>query len=712
MPTSEQPQSKEIITKDSDNFLAVSAVCDSQEPQSSSCNNSAHEITSKVCVPQQPQSSASIGNYTSGISSQVSLNKYLLKDDVAKAEILWCLTSVVNHVSVSAAGMAVDMFSKMFPDSTIAAQMQLGRAKIAYSIVFGLAPYFHVDMLLDDLFQSGCFVIYFDESLNKFAQLQQMDIAVRFWSKRNNEVCTRYFSSAFLGHCTATDLLTAFINELSCLNLKHLLHISMDGPNVNFKFIKDLQVHLQSKHDENDPVMLSMGSCGLHVMNNAFKKGVSVTGWIVVNFLRSLYNVFKDVPARRSDYQVYSGSSLLPLKFCSVRWLSNANVADRALQILPNVKIFVDSMKRDGKEVSSSSYATVMEGVNDKLMGAKLAFFAHIARIVEPFLTEFQSNSPMAPFLFTDITNIITELMSMFVKQEVLQKATRVDKIDLKNKNNLVLIQYIKLGYSVRSELRKQHLSDLEMAKFKKECREMLISLCLKLLEKSPIKYQLCKGISFCDPSLLAKFEDTCIKRLHLTLEIFQDKKWLSGVDCDTIEKEFRNLVIKPEVRNSVKLFKRNDRLDHFWMLVLQNSDSPKVLVDFMQKVLIISHGNAFVERGFSINKEVVVENQLPRSLIAQRQVYDGVQALGGLKNVEVTKKMILKMRNARSLYSEALEAQKQDNERKQHKSVEKKRLHDQVKELKEKKIKIMLEKQREADAIDEELRKISGANN
>jgi len=69
-----------------------------------------------------------------------------------------------------------------------------------------------------------------------------------------------------------------------------------------------------------------------------------------------------------------------------------------------------------------------------------------------------------------------------------------------------------------------------------------------------------------------------------------------------------------------------------------------KKLLSFLKKVLILSHGNAFVERGFSINKEVIVENQLAKSLVAQRQIYDAIQALGGLNNVIIDKQMILKV--------------------------------------------------------------------
>jgi len=51
-------------------------------------------------------------------------------------------------------------------------------------------------------------------------------------------------SFAFLGHTTSQTLIHVFEVELQDLNLKKLLQISMDGPNVNVKFFKDLQKNL------------------------------------------------------------------------------------------------------------------------------------------------------------------------------------------------------------------------------------------------------------------------------------------------------------------------------------------------------------------------------------------------------------------------------------------------------------------------------------
>ena len=54
----------------------------------------------------------------------------------------------------------------------------------------------------------------------------------------------------------------------------------------------------------------------------------------------------------------------------------------------------------------------------------------------------------------------------------------------------------------------------------------------------------------------------------------------------------------------------------------------------FVKKLLILSHGNATMERGFSINKECLVVNQMETSLVAQRLVYETVMEVGGIENV------------------------------------------------------------------------------
>ncbi|XP_063218622.1 uncharacterized protein LOC134528886 [Bacillus rossius redtenbacheri] len=362
-----------------------------------------------------------------------SLTNYLLNDSVTRAEILWCLYCVMAHNSLRNAENSVAMHRKMYHDSKIAAKLQLGKSKVSYTIVHGLAPEFQKE-LHADISKSSHLVVGFDESLNKIAQKQQMDISVRYWNEDDSITCTRYLTSAFLGHSTAADLLSAFKNSLPVNTLHKIIQVSMDGPNVNLRFLKDLKQDLKEGRTD-EGVILDIGTCGLHSLHCAFKGAMKETGWEIVKFLRAIYNLFHNIPTRRADYIIITGSSLFPLKFCPVRWLDNVPVADRALKILPNLRNYVAGLKSN-TEPTCASFVIVKSAIKDVLLGPKLAFFSSVAAEVEPLLKEYQTNDPMAPYLFSDFSSVIKNFMTRFVKADVMANTT-LSKIDL-SANNLL----------------------------------------------------------------------------------------------------------------------------------------------------------------------------------------------------------------------------------------------------------------------------------
>ena len=77
--------------------------------------------------------------------------------------------------------------------------------------------------------------------------------------------------------------------------------------------------------------------------------------------------------------------------------------------------------------------------------------------------------------------------------------------------------------------------------------------------------------------------------------------------------------------------------------------------------LLVLSHGQASVERGFSVNKEVEVENQKEKTLVAQRLIIDHIRAVGGVLNVEITKELLISAGGARQKYIAYLEEQKRE---------------------------------------------------
>ena len=72
-----------------------------------------------------------------------------------------------------------------------------------------------------------------------------------------------------------------------------------------------------------------------------------------------------------------------------------------------------------------------------------------------------------------------------------------------------------------------------------------------------------------------------------------------------------------------------------------------------------MSHGQATVERGFSVNKEVAVENLTERSFVAQRIIHDHIESVGGLANVQISKQLLMTSAGAGQKYLPHLEEQK-----------------------------------------------------
>lgn len=124
------------------------------------------------------------------------------------------------------------------------------------------------------------FSVSFDESLNRVAQKGQMDIIVRYWDERLNQVSTRYLTSAYLGHACTEDLLKAFMSGITELRLQwnRITQISMDDPNVNFAFLKNFQ-HTMTEIDEDESKIIGIGSCSLHIVHGAYKYAHRKSDW-------------------------------------------------------------------------------------------------------------------------------------------------------------------------------------------------------------------------------------------------------------------------------------------------------------------------------------------------------------------------------------------------------------------------------------------------
>ena len=88
---------------------------------------------------------------------------------------------------------------------------------------------------------------------------------------------------------------------------------------------------------------------------------------------------------------------------------------------------------------------------------------------------------------------------------------------------------------------------------------------------------------------------------------------------------EFLKVAGAQHKEESLKFFFKVDQLDTFLGKFLAGHDSYKDVWTVCKTVFIFSHGQSFIERGFSVKKEVVHYNMGEKSLTSQRLVYDAI---------------------------------------------------------------------------------------
>ena len=291
----------------------------------SSTSESGEQVSPTVAIPEQ----------TSDVSTvPISPSTFLIiSEEVLHAEVPWVIKVITSHYSFSSCKDINCLFSKMFLGSQIAQSFSCGAIKCAYLACFSIYPYFH-ELLIEKIRGVKYYTLLFDESLNQINQKKQMNMIARFWDSKSNKVTERYFNSEFIGHATAADMSTHFRNGMVLLNPSSLVQISMDGPNVNWKFYHNI---FQEHKGEELPDLLNIGSCSLHVAHANFEKDPNESGWNLGNTLRSLWQIFYDTLARREDFIQITGSDLFPFQFCQHRGVEDIKVTEQALKIWPHV---------------------------------------------------------------------------------------------------------------------------------------------------------------------------------------------------------------------------------------------------------------------------------------------------------------------------------------------------------------------------------------
>ena len=108
------------------------------------------------------------------------------------------------------------------------------------------------------------------------------------------------------------------------------------------------------------------------------------------------------------------------------------------------------------------------------------------------------------------------------------------------------------------------------------------------------------------------------------------DKKWRISEQADDIWMQYKKLVseVKQFHKDKFARFKfEKDQLDTFFFETLNQQKTYEGLWCIIQLLLTLSHGQAAVERGFLVNKDILAPNLKALSLTALCLIHDSISA-------------------------------------------------------------------------------------
>ncbi|XP_039464091.1 uncharacterized protein LOC120437608 [Oreochromis aureus] len=373
----------------------------------------------------------------------------------------------------------------------------------------------------------SAYVLLFDESLNREMKKCQLDIHVRFWN--DNQVKSWYLTSFFMGYHTADQMYEKIEKVRSDMGFQNLIQLSMDGPNVNWKIFSLAQHNIE---EQTGKKMLNVGSCGLHILHNAFRAGCASTDWDV-------------------------------------------EVAEHALQILPFLKMYISAAKtKTVTEPITKSFKMAQMILKDELFPAKLNFFIMVAREITPFLVLYQTDKPMLPFMCSDLTNILRSLTEKFINPSVMKNAAtpvKLLQVDYANPVNHMDVTKLRFRFVTKRAL-EEHIKNNPGAEklrfeFRQNCKVFLLKMVTKLFERAPLKYPLVRSLSVWDPRVFHKSKELSVRKLTTILRILVEAGRIEE-KCDKILREFGHFYDHSMIStsDSFRNFNpRSGRLDEFY---------------------------------------------------------------------------------------------------------------------------------------------------
>ena len=360
-------------------------------------------------------------------------------------------------------------------------------------------------------------------------------------------------------------------------------------------------------------------------------------------------------------------------------------------------------------------YNLVKKAMEDKLLKAKHLFWISLAQDFQPFLTSYQADRPLVPFLSSDLEALLRVIMGRFVKEGVMTSATSYVKlvnIDVSDPENTKPGKFLDIGLAARRELtslsKANKITALEVLEFEKQCKLFLLRATEKMLEKCPLKYRIVRCLKCLNPQQIAASLTQSVKLFEKLLHCLIDANRVKEADADNLKREYQLFLTNavhghPQTLLKFKNYDKltDERIDSLLATMMKDIPAYAKLWELVKCLLVLSHGQAGVERGFSVNKELMQFNFKERSIVALRVIDDQIKKCGGVLNMEITQELRNAARAASSVYRNEQKKQ-QEKEKAKLKEDANKEVNVEISVLKTKRKRILEDTVTLKESVDE----------
>ncbi|XP_039356465.1 uncharacterized protein LOC120382989 isoform X2 [Mauremys reevesii] len=498
------------------------------------------------------------------------------------AELLLTYHGVKHHHSYHSQDCGNKLYPSIFTDSKIASRIHCGRRKAKALIENVLAPH-SLKLAVQDI-GSTSFSIVTDAS-NK-GNTKLFPVAIRYFNKDKGS-CTRIID--FLEDADETS--EAIANKLrSCLQNAGLIHNKIvaygaDNASVNFGKHKSVLVHLKQMLDLPN---LVPGHCSTHIVHNTVKHGLKMLSYDVENLVIKVFSEFSSCAKNISelkeflDFMETEYSEIL----CHVptRFLILFTAVDRLLKNWPALKSYFVGK---GEETVSCAIWAFLSEQEDTVSDDDIITLPELyIYFVHNIMSQFNNTIKV---LESDYIQV-TELYAIFNK---LRR-----EIQIRQEQGFY-------GYKVTQFLKK--LPPNKQNKFVGDAQQVYTRM-LQYLEKwfdfsENSFYMLCAPLNLDRPLELDKL---CALTTNLGIQVDGDELFTEMCTLNDVLPTLKSLTNDAELTLFQEQQEHHHRISvsEVWVEFFKHWEAPNLL-KIVQHVLAIPPSNAFVERIFSVMKNL-----------------------------------------------------------------------------------------------------------